>query len=328
MTIIETFNLSKSFNGLKAVDNVNLKVEDGEIFGLLGPNGAGKTTLISILCTLIKPSSGKAKLNGFDVVEESSEVRKSIGIVFQDPSLDTRLTAIENLKFHASLYKVPKEEREKRMKEVLELVDLKDKTNFLVRNFSSGMKRRLEIARALLHYPKVLFLDEPTIGLDPATRLKIWNYILELKKREDMTIFLTTHYMEEADYLCNRIAIMNKGKIIVIDKPDNLKRRIKGDVVIVEANNNLEKLKDDLKRLDYVESINVIKNKLYLNVENSEKVLSKLIEFFRKRKIKITSINVRKPSLDDVFIYYAGREIADESFGEETIFKYIARRRV
>ena len=208
MHTILTENLTKEFNGIVAVDKLNLEVEEGEIFGLLGPNGAGKTTTILMLCTILKPTSGSAKINGYDIVKQPNEVRKSIGIVFQDPSLDDRLTGRENLEMHAALYKVPKNIRRKRIEEVLELVELTDRADSLVKTYSGGMKRRLEIARGLIHYPKVLFLDEPTLGLDPQTREHIWRYIKELAKRENITIILTTHYMEEADFLCDRIAII------------------------------------------------------------------------------------------------------------------------
>jgi len=227
MLTIETKNLTKEFNGLKAVDNISFGVEEGEIFGLLGPNGAGKTTTIKMLATLLKPTKGEAKVCGFDILRERDELRNSIGIVFQEPALDNRLTGFENLDFHARLYGLDSKTRKKRVQEVLTLVELEDKANIIVRNYSGGMQRRLEIARGLMHYPKVLFLDEPTLGLDPQTRHRIWDYILKLNQKEKITIILTTHYMEEADILCQRVGIIDFGKIVALDTSQNLKNIFK-----------------------------------------------------------------------------------------------------
>jgi len=321
--IIEVLNLTKKYGELIAVNNVSFEVKEGEIFGLLGPNGAGKTTLISMLCTILRPTSGTAKVNGFDIVKEEDKVRKSIGIVFQDSSLDNRLTGMENIELHASLYGVPKSERKKRIKEVLELVGLEDKANILVRNYSGGMKRRLEIARALIHYPKVLFLDEPTIGLDPQTRVNIGEYIVKLAKRENITIFLTTHYMEEADFLCNRVAIIDEGKIIAIDSPENLKRKIGGDALIIEADDK-EKTKEVISKLSFVKKVSEVEGKIYVNIENSEENLPSVFEALRSNNIKIKSISVRKPSLNDVFIHYTGKEIRDEIENGKKIPKHMA----
>ena len=225
--VIEVDGLLKRFNGLVAVDEVSFEVEQGEIFGFLGPNGAGKTTTINMLCTLLKPTGGTATVAGFDIITQKNEVRESLGMVFQDPSLDDRLTARENLEFHAVVYHVPRNEREKRLKEVLDMVSLTDRADDRVDTFSGGMKRRLEIARGLLHYPKVLFLDEPTIGLDPQTRNYIWEYIEGLKRREGITIFLTTHYMEEAEY-CDRLAIMSGGRVLAIGPPAEIRDAARG----------------------------------------------------------------------------------------------------
>lgn len=325
MYIVETFDLTKDYNGLRAVNKVNLKIKKGEVFGLLGPNGAGKTTLISMLCTILKPTSGTAKVNGFDIIKEKEQVRKSIGIVFQDPSLDDRLTARENLKIHAGLYGVPKNEREKRIDEVLEMVELKERENEIVRKFSGGMKRRLEIARGLIHYPRVLFLDEPTIGLDPQTRKHIWEYIQNLAKRENITILLTTHYMEEADALCDRIAIIDKGEIKALGRPEDLKRRVGEDVILLEVEraNNVEKLRN----LKNVLNVKVVGNKIYVSAKNGDRLIPKIFEAAKKIGVKIKSINMRKPSLDDVFIHYTGREMVDE-LNEKEHFRERFRRRI
>lgn len=245
MHIIETFNLRKEYDGLVALNDLNLQIEEGEIFGLLGPNGAGKTTTLMTLTTLIKPTSGTAEVNGFDIVRQPSSVRKSIGIVFQDPSSDDILTGYENLKLHGMLYSMPVGLREQRIKEVLKLVDLEDRKDDQVKKYSGGMRRRLEIARGLMHHPKVLFLDEPTLGLDPQSRENIWKYIENLSKEEKISLILTTHYMEEVDRLCSRLAIIDKGKVVALDSPSNLKRIIGGDVVVMKINNlDLEVMKN------------------------------------------------------------------------------------
>src|SRR5208337_2668226 len=236
--MIEARGLTKKFGSLTAVDNISFQVEKGEVFGLLGPNGAGKSTTLSMLCTILKPTSGTALVNGFDVAKNPSQVRKSIGIVFQDPSIDDKLTGRENLEMHADLYGVPKDQVKDRIDNVLKLVELEDRADSYMNTYSSGMRRRLEIARSLIHYPKVLFLDEPTIGLDPQSRDHIWSYIRELIKREDITIILTTHYMEEADKLCGRIAIVDHGKIVAMDTPKKLKEQLGGETITVKTKNN------------------------------------------------------------------------------------------
>lgn len=223
--VIKTEALTKKYGKLTAVDSLNLEVREGEIFGLLGPNGAGKTTLLSMLCTILKPTSGKAWVSGFDIVKEPAKVRKSIGIVFQQPSVDDLLTGRENLKMHNLLFGVPREVRKQRIDEVLAIVNLEKRADDLVNTYSGGMRRRLELARGIMHHPKILFLDEPTLGLDPQTREHIWEYIQELARKECMTVMLTTHYMEEAEQLCDRIAIIDYGKIVALDSPDTLEAR-------------------------------------------------------------------------------------------------------
>ncbi|MBC7190008.1 ATP-binding cassette domain-containing protein, partial [Candidatus Aerophobetes bacterium] len=231
MQAIEVLNLSRKFGKVTAVDNISFTVREGEVFGLLGPNGAGKTTTIRILSTTLKPTSGSAKVWGYDVVKQADKVRRSIGIVFQDQALDDRLTGEENLDFHARLYGMKRSVRKKRIKEVLELVELWDKRKTLVKYYSGGMCRRLEIARGLIHYPRVLFLDEPTLGLDAQTRHRIWEHIRLLNRQEKIAILLTTHYMDEADFLCERVGIIDKGRILVVDTPSNLKSVVGKDVI-------------------------------------------------------------------------------------------------
>ncbi|MDD5341151.1 MAG: ATP-binding cassette domain-containing protein [Patescibacteria group bacterium] len=306
MQIIKTENLTKKFNGFTAVDNLNLEVQEGEIFGLLGPNGAGKTTSIMMLTTLLKPSSGTAKVNNFDIVNQPDAVRKSIGVVFQDPSSDDTLTGYENLKLHGLLYGMPADLREQRIKEVLKLVDLTDRRNDLVKKYSGGMRRRLELARGLMHHPKVLFLDEPTLGLDPQSRTTIWAYVQELAKKEKISIILTTHYMDEADQLCNRLAIIDHGKISALDSPSNLKKVIGGDVVLVKVENpNL----DEIKKLDFVKKTQVHDGYVTLTVANASENLARILQTIGK----VESVDVHLPTLNDVFLHYTGKEIREGS---------------
>ncbi|MFH1106063.1 MAG: ATP-binding cassette domain-containing protein, partial [Candidatus Aenigmatarchaeota archaeon] len=307
-------DIRKEFKNLVAVDNLNIEVEEGEIFGLLGPNGAGKTTLISMLCTILKPTSGTATINGYDIIEQENDVRKSIGIVFQEQSLDDKLTGEENLEMHAVLYKVPKDARMKRIDDVLALVELKDRANDLVKTYSGGMRRRLEIARSLIHYPKVLFLDEPTLGLDPQTREHVWNYITELAKREKITVVLTTHYLEEADSLCGRIAIIDHGKIVACDTPMNLKNSLGGDSIIIKTPDA------ELAQKTFYDS-KVFDGSIVLSVENAEKGMAAVIDKARKNNIEITEISMRKPSLNEVFLRLTGREIREESVNSKDIMK-------
>src|SRR4051794_2514746 len=236
-SVIDAADLTKRFGDIEAVRSVNFSVAPGETYGFLGPNGAGKSTTISMLCTLVRPSAGTATVAGFDVVRQRTEVRRQIGLVFQDTTLDDYLTANENLRFHAELYRVPKSELDGRVRQVLDMVGLWDRRGSIVKTFSGGMKRRLEIARGLLHSPRVLFLDEPTVGLDPQTRSHIWSYINELKRSESITMFLTTHYMDEAEY-CDRIAIMDNGELVVVDTPEALKRSIGRDRVSITTDDD------------------------------------------------------------------------------------------
>ena len=325
--VIETHDLTKSFNSLTAVDKLDITVESGEIFGLLGPNGAGKTTTISMLCTILKPTSGTAKVNGFDIVKEATQVRKSIGIVFQDPSVDDRLTGRENLYMHANLYGVPAGEQKSRIEHVLKLVELQDRANDLLRTYSGGMRRRLELARGLIHYPKVLFLDEPTLGLDPQTRDHVWRYIRELKETHDITVVLTTHYMDEADRLCDRIAIMDYGKIIALDTPTKLKETLEGDVVTVKTSNPdaLSSLATEKMGLQKTRLVN---GTVEITVRNGESLLPRIVDTATQNKIHIESISLREPNLEDVFLHYTGRMIRADGGRELHGIAAIQRRKV
>lgn len=316
MDIIEVKNLTKKYGELTAVDNISFTVLKGEIFGFLGPNGAGKSTTISMLATLVKPDGGQAVVNGFDVARERNSVRKSIGLVFQDSSLDDKLTAEENLYFHADLYHVEKASFKERLPEVLKLVDLWDRKDHIVKTFSGGMKRRLEIARGLIHYPQVMFLDEPTIGLDPQTRFNIWEYILKLKREKDMTIFMTTHYLNEAEY-CDRIAIIDRGKIVALDTPTNLKKMVGGDIITLAATTDLEKLKQEIESKLSLK-VKTVDNKLKIEVTDGDKFLPKL---FSELKEKIQTVELRKPTLDDVFLSLTGKKIREEDASAKDLMK-------
>lgn len=311
MYAIETRNLVKKFGDIVAVDGISIRVKEGEIFGLLGPNGAGKTTTISMLCCMIKPTSGEAYVNGYDVLKHPNEVRKSIGIVFQEPAIDDRLTGRENMEIHAMLYNVPRKIMKQRIDEALELVELTDRADHLVRTYSGGMRRRLEIARGLIHRPKVLFLDEPSLGLDPQTRERIWDYIEGMAERENMTIILTTHYMEEADRLCDRVAIIDFGKIKVEGSPSELKNSLGGDVITVKTK-ELDKLAEIMSEYDFVKDVKKTSDALKLSVENGEEFISKIAIIARDNGVPVESLTHHKPTLNDVFLHYTGREIREE----------------
>ena len=304
--MIEVKDLVKHFDEIEAVKGINFNVKQGELFGFLGPNGAGKSTTIKMICTLISPTGGSAVVNGFNVTEQPGEVRKSIGLVFQESSLDENLTAYENLKFHAHLYGVDRETTTSRINEVLQMVELEDRKDDLVKKFSGGMKRRLEIARGLLHYPKVLFLDEPTLGLDPQTRNHIWEYIYQLKEEKDITIFLTTHYMDEAEY-CDRIAIIDYGEIVALDTPENLKSTVGGDLIKTSVD-NIDKTKAEITDRYEVE-VNENNGYLYFEKNNGEQFIPRFVSDF---KDEIKSISLHRPTLDDVFLKLTGHELRDE----------------
>jgi ABC-2 type transport system ATP-binding protein len=316
--VIQTRALRKVFKGKRevvAVDNIDLDIKRGEIFGLLGPNGAGKRTL-SMLVTIQRPTSGTASVAGIDVRERPGDVRKNVGIVFQEPSLDTLLTARENLMLHGRLYGVPPETLKKRTNEMLALVQLTDRADDLVKKYSGGMKRRLEIARGLMHAPAVLFLDEPTLGLDPATRERIWGHIRELRTKSGTTIVLTTHYMDEADSLCDRIAIIDHGKIVAMDTPQTLKASLGGDTVILLAPNaDIE----TLRALPFVKKVEKSEGKLLLTVENGAQNLAKIIGLAGE----VLSVEVRQPRLEDVFIALTGRGLREEK-GEDYFDQYMS----
>ena len=302
MPIIETTDLTKRYDGFVAVDKLNLQVEEGELFGLLGPNGAGKTTTLLTLTTLLKPTSGTARVNGFDVLRQPGQVRQSIGIVFQDPSSDDTLTGYENLKLHGMLYSMPVALRERRIAEVLDLVDLTDRRDDIVKQYSGGMRRRLELARGLMHHPKVLFLDEPTLGLDPQSREHIWRYIERLSQEERISLVITTHYMEEVDRLCGRLAIIDAGKIVALDSPEHLKRIIGGDVVVLKV---LDPRLDELRKLECVKKLERKGDLIYLTVTNASEHVPEILQTAGR----VESVEIHSPTLNDVFLHYTGKEM-------------------
>ena len=324
---IQVDNLTKKFNGFTAVDQISFKVKTGELFGLLGPNGAGKTTTINMLSTLLKATSGYGEVSGYDISRNKDNIRRSIGVVFQEPALDTKLTGKENLVFHAMMYGIKKQERRKRIKEVLELVELTEKEKVLVEKYSGGMKRRLEIARGLIHEPKVLFLDEPTLGLDVQTRRHIWDYIKRLNKEGNVTIILTTHYMEEADFLCDRIAIIDRGKFVAMDAPGRLKDILGGDVVSLEIEGNPDALIEQISSLDWIKNITRHDETLSLTMDRGERRIPELIHVAQKNEVEVTCVHLRKPSLEDVFLHFTGRTMREEEASQTERNREILRSR-
>lgn len=302
---IHVNNLVKRFGDFEAVKGVSFEVAQGEVFGFLGPNGAGKSTTINMLCTLLKPTSGEAVVAGHDVVRERDDVRRHIGLVFQDPTLDGYLTAAQNLKLHADLYGVPSELVGPRMRQVLQMVGLWDRKDGPVRMFSGGMRRRLEIARGLMHSPRVLFLDEPTIGLDPQTRRSIWGYIHELQQREEITIFMTTHYMDEAEW-CDRIAIMDSGQIVALDSPETLKAGVGTDRVTIHTDDNEAAIAELGERFGV--DAKVSEGAVTFGVPGGEEFVPRLFSEF---SLPVRSVSVSRPTLDDVFMSFTGSSIRD-----------------
>jgi ABC-2 type transport system ATP-binding protein len=304
--MIKITGLTKKYGNQIAVDGLTLDIYENEVFGLLGSNGAGKTTTIHMLATLLKPSSGSATVNGYDIASQPAKVRSSIGIVFQAPSSDDMLTGYENLQLHSMLYSIPRHSRKQRIDEVLNLVGLTERMHDQVKTYSGGMRRRLEIARGLLHKPKVIFLDEPTLGLDPASRETMWKYIQRLVKEEKMTVILTTHYMEEADMLCDRIGIIDKGRIVALDTPKGLKAGLGGDIIRIKTHYNPDKI----TRLDFVRKVEQSDGFLVVSVNNAKQDLPMLL-----RHVEAEIAEASSPTLNDVFIHLTGRNIKEEAEG-------------
>jgi ABC-2 type transport system ATP-binding protein len=323
MAIIEIRSLTKTFGKIRAVRGIDLTINEGEIFGLLGPNGAGKTTTIGMLCTIIRPTSGSGIIAGFDIAKHPTQVRQNVGIVFQDPTLDTILTGRENLQLHARLYGIPARERSRWIEEMLELVDLTQRADDLTKTYSGGMRRRLELARGLLHRPAVLFLDEPTLGLDPQTRARTWEYIRKMAQKEKTTVVLTTHYMEEAQLMCDRIGIIDAGRIIALDTPGNMIDMLGGDIVAVKSPNPPL---DIIRALPYVSAIKTAGETIEITMKSAHLHLAELLSLIDH----VASVEIRKPTLNDVFIKLTGRDIREEDVENggswvETIARYRQR---
>ena len=315
MEIVQVENLSKVFDKeIVAVDNISFHVKEGEIFGFLGPNGAGKTTTIKVLTTLLQPTNGQVNIATFDVRKKPDSVRRSIGIVPQALTLDDDLKGMTNLLLSAKLYRVPDKIAKERADELLKLVGLKDAAERDVSTYSGGMRKRLELIIGLIHNPKVLFLDEPTLGLDIQTRSVIWDYLKKLNKENGLTIFITTHYLEEADLLCDRIAIIDQGKILVEDTPSNLKQKLGGDMIEISVDDNV-KAKELISEFSSVEKIDMVGQKLRIKTKKGDEVLPSILEICKANKINVKTVALSKPSLDEVFLEYTGRSLRDTGTG-------------
>ncbi len=321
--IVDVRGLTKVYNGkLRAVDNISFSVREGEIFGFLGPNGAGKSTTIKMLTTLLRPTSGTATVCGHDIIKEPNQVRMSVGVVHQEYTADEDLTGYENIMLIADLYGIPRSVSSNRAKELLRLVDLEAAANRKVQTYSGGMRRRLELACGLINNPRLLFLDEPTLGLDVQTRAAVWSYIRKLKEELDMTIFMTTHYLEEADSLCDRIAIIDRGKIVKIGSPDELKASIGGDIIELEVvNPNTEDLAALIGSVGGVSEVKSSGQSAYrVKARMGEEVAPLIIETLRTHGYKVRKISLTKPSLDEVYLEYTGRSLRDEEADRDQLF--------
>jgi len=321
MSAIEVKELVKKFGEIAAVNGVSFEVREGEFFGFLGPNGAGKTTLIRMLNTLLKPTSGKALVAGFDVVKDADEVRRAIGVVPQAMTSDLDLTAYENMDIYGRFYSIPARERKERVGRLLDIVGLTQRAGDLVATYSGGMRRRLEVVKVLVHRPRILFLDEPTQGLDPQSRRTVWELLKAFKEEEKLTIFLSTHYMEEAEGLCDRVGIIDYGKIIAMDSPEKLKGELpEQDTVVLELPDATEEIIRALKEFDFVQGVKQENGTLSITVKNGAHVtpliLSKILEFGKT----VSSVSIKERSLEDVFIYYTGRSIREEEAKKVSMF--------
>jgi ABC-2 type transport system ATP-binding protein len=312
--VIKVRDLTKKFGDFVAVDHISFGVKRGEIFGFLGPNGAGKSTAIKMLTTLLHPTSGSAEICGYDVVKDGDEVRRHIGIIFQDRSSDDYLTGRQNLDFHARMYGLSKEDRESKMESVLDLLELKGKENIRLHNLPEGVRRRFEVARGFMTRPDVVFLDEPTIGFDIRARMDLWNQIKRAREQEGISVSLTTHFIEEADYLCDRVAIIDKARIIALGTPQKLKAAVGSDLISLQLADREKRRAafiEKLQELDWIERVEEYSNSLLLNAERGQGRVSDLIDFADKHGFAITSVDEHEPSLEDVFLHYTGRTIRE-----------------
>ena len=319
--IITVENLSKTFGSLKAVDNVSFNIKEGEIFGFLGPNGAGKTTTINMLTTLLKPTSGKAVVCGFSIVKDANEVRRSVGVVPQEYTADEDMTGINNILLCADLYGMPRSDSKAHARELLKLVELEDAANRKVSTYSGGMRRRLELACGLINYPRLLFLDEPTLGLDIQTRTAVWKYIKELKEEYHMTLFLTTHYLEEADSLCERVAIIDHGHIVKIGTPEELKQIVGGDVIVAGVKENEPDISSEIAAIPLVKEVKKQDSVYRIKVNNGEEAIPQITDLVHSLGLHVISISLKKPSLDDAYLELTGRTLREEEVDKLSMFR-------
>jgi ABC-2 type transport system ATP-binding protein len=319
--IVRVEGLSKSFGNLKAVDGVSFEIKEGEIFGFLGPNGAGKTTTINILTTLLRASGGRAEVDGLDIHKHPNEVRRTVGVVPQEYTSDEDLTGLQNILLCADLYGIPRSDSRPHAMELLELVELRDAANRKVKTYSGGMRRRLELACGLINYPKLLFLDEPTLGLDVQTRSAVWKYIHTLQVEYHMTLFLTTHYLEEADSLCDRIAIIDHGRIIKIGSPSELKASIGGDVIVVGVAEAEPDISEEIKKITLVKDVKKNGREYRIKSEVGEESSIQIIDLVRSRGLHVTKISLTKPTLDEAYLEFTGRSIREEETNKMDVFK-------
>jgi ABC-2 type transport system ATP-binding protein len=310
--VIMVENLSRSFGRIRAVDGVSFEVKEGEIFGFLGPNGAGKTTTINMLTTLIQPTSGRATVCGYDVRRNPNEVRSNVGVVPQEYTADEDMTGLQNIMLCADLYGIPRSDSRRHARELLELVELSDAADRKVSTYSGGMRRRLELACGLINYPRLLFLDEPTLGLDVQTRAAVWSYIRKLKDEYQMTLFLTTHYLEEADALCDRIAIIDHGKIVKTGSPSQLKESIGGDVIVVGVAEDLPDITKEIKKIDLVRDVKRADGTYRVKASTGEEAAPEIIDLIRSKGLHVSRISLTKPTLDEVYLEYTGRSLREE----------------
>jgi ABC-2 type transport system ATP-binding protein len=320
-TIIMVKNLSKTFGKLKAVDNVSFEVKEGEIFGFLGPNGAGKTTTINMLTTLLKPSSGNAMVCGYDISKHANDVRGSVGVVPQEYTADEDMTGMNNILLCADLYGIPRSDSKPHADELLRMVELKEAANRKVSTYSGGMRRRLELACGLINYPKLLFLDEPTLGLDVQTRTAVWKYIKMLKEEYHMTLFLTTHYLEEADSLCDRVAIIDHGHIIIIGSPEGLKESIGGDVIVVGVKESEPDISSDIARIKLVKGVKKNDNNYRIKAESGEEASPQITDLIRSKGLHVLKVSLTKPTLDEAYLEFTGRSLREEETDRLQMFR-------
>ena len=325
--IVKVEGLSKTFGSLKAVDNVSFEVKEGEIFGFLGPNGAGKTTTINMLTTLLRPTSGVAKVCGYDIFKQANEVRRNVGVVPQEYTADEDMTGINNILLCADLYGIPRSDSKLHAQELLKLVELQDSAHKKVSTYSGGMRRRLELACGLINYPKLLFLDEPTLGLDVQTRTAVWKYIKTLKEEYRMTLFMTTHYLEEADSLCDRIAIIDHGHIIKIGSPQELKDSIGGDVIVVTVKEMEPDISSDITKINLVKNVQKNNNTYRIKAELGEEASPQITDLIRSKGLHVIKVSLTKPTLDEAYLEFTGRNLREEEVDKLTMFRQRATMR-